>query len=97
MLRRNQILTCLQYSSPVDHEPQLVHRSGMKFLWLFAAVLCPFSLHAQWPEFRGPDANGTIAKSALPTEWSEEKTYRGKSIFTGLAGRLRLFLKGKSG
>lgn len=66
MLRRNQILTSLRYPSTVDHEPELVHRSGMKFLWLLAAILCPFSLHAQWPEFRGPYANGTIAKSALP-------------------------------
>jgi hypothetical protein len=67
----------------------------MKFLWLFAAVLCPFSLHAQWPEFRGPDANGTIAKSALPTEWSEEKNVSWKVDIHGLGWSTPIISEGK--
>jgi hypothetical protein len=54
-----------------------------------------FLLHAQWPEFRGPYANGTIAKSALPTEWSEEKNVSWKVDIHGLGWSTPIISEGK--
>jgi hypothetical protein len=67
----------------------------MKFLWLFAAFLCPFSLHAQWSEFRGPNADGTVTATALSTEWSEEKNVSWKVDIHGLGWSTPIISEGK--
>jgi outer membrane protein assembly factor BamB len=47
--------------------------------WLAISVSClaflitTRDILADWPEFRGPNQNGTIVASKAPTEWSEDK------------------------
>lgn len=37
-----------------------------------AAASMPFA-HANWPEFRGPSADGSVREANLPTEWSRQQ------------------------
>jgi len=52
-------------------------------------VLIALSLtsHADWPQFRGPDASGVDTNKALPTEWNVEsgKNVRWQTPIPGLA------------
>ena len=50
--------------------------------WLLLATL---PIHAQWPQFRGPDGNGTSAAAALPLTWSEGEHVRWKTPIHGRA------------
>jgi len=54
---------------------------------LTAAILlvAAVSLHAQWPEFRGPDGNGLAPKSKPPLTWAEGKNIRWKTAIHGRA------------
>ena len=40
-------------------------------------------LHAQWPEFRGPDGRGLAASKNLPLTWAEDKNVRWRTPIHG--------------
>jgi outer membrane protein assembly factor BamB len=57
-----------------------------------AALVCTLSLtltcatlhlHAQWPQFRGPDGQGHSEERGLPLEWSESKNVMWKASVPG--------------
>ncbi len=50
-----------------------------------AAFWFAIPLHAQWPQFRGPDGNGIAAKANLPLTWAEGKNVRWKTAIHGRA------------
>ncbi len=67
----------------------------MKFGTLTLLVLFASSIAlAQWPEFRGPNADGTVSAD-LPTEWSEEKNVTWKKELHGLGWSTPLIEGGK--
>lgn len=39
--------------------------------------------HAQWPQFRGPDATGVVEESSLPLKWSATENVRWKQPVPG--------------
>ena len=43
------------------------------------------SLHAQWPQFRGPDGNGIAPAADVPTTWAEGKNVAWKTAIHGRA------------
>lgn len=65
------------------------------FSSLVAAGLLAGNLQAQWPEFRGPNADGTVDSKGLPTEWSEEKNVTWKKEIHGLGWSTPLISEGK--
>lgn len=67
----------------------------MKFPLLAAALLLPVTLPAQWPEFRGPNADGTVSTETLPTEWSEEKNVAWKVDIDGLGWSSPIISEGR--
>jgi len=42
-----------------------------------------FSLASDWPEYRGPNADGVALGAAVPLEWSEERNVRWKTAIHG--------------
>ncbi|MDF1852617.1 MAG: PQQ-binding-like beta-propeller repeat protein [Verrucomicrobiales bacterium] len=67
----------------------------MKFLPLFVLLVGTVSLsQAQWPEFRGPHADGTV-EGDLPSEWSEEENVTWKKEIHGLGWSTPLLSEGK--
>lgn len=50
---------------------------------------------AEWPEFRGPNQDGTTDAENLPTEWSEEKSVSWKTPIHGLGWSTPLISEGK--
>jgi len=67
----------------------------MKLFLLSAVVTSAFSLtHAQWPEFRGPNMDGTVT-GALPTEWSPDTNIAWKKDIHGLGWSTPLISEGK--
>ena len=58
----------------------------MRFAILIIALFGgPLSLRAaDWPEFRGPSAQGLYAGPSLPTEWSADKNVAWKQTIPGL-------------
>lgn len=50
---------------------------------LAVAVLCAF-FFGDWPQFRGPNADGHADTTATPTEWSDTKHVAWKSAIPGL-------------
>jgi outer membrane protein assembly factor BamB len=42
-------------------------------------------VHAQWPQFRGPDGLGTTSARQLPLTWSEQQNVRWKTAIHGRA------------
>ncbi|MBL9153428.1 MAG: PQQ-binding-like beta-propeller repeat protein [Verrucomicrobiales bacterium] len=52
-------------------------------LLLLAGLLTP-TLAAEWPEFRGPTADGLVQTEGLPTEWAEGKNIAWKTALPGL-------------
>lgn len=67
----------------------------MKFSLLAAALFLPVTLPAQWPEFRGPNADGTVSAETLPTEWSEEKNVAWKVDIDGLGWSSPIISEGR--
>ena len=59
-----------------------------------ALLMIPLAARADWPEFRGPNANGSAA-TALPTEWSEEKNVTWKVSVPGLGWSTPVTKSGK--
>jgi outer membrane protein assembly factor BamB len=58
-----------------------------RFLFTFiGALLVPFAVQANWPQFRGPQAAGIDTNSALPVEWNVEtgRNVRWKTPIPGL-------------
>ncbi|MCB1090505.1 MAG: PQQ-binding-like beta-propeller repeat protein [Verrucomicrobiae bacterium] len=49
--------------------------------WL--PVLLGHSVRADWPEFRGPTADGIVTESDLPLEWAEDKNVVWKTPIPG--------------
>lgn len=66
-------------------------KHAVLFLLLFATAVTSF---ADWPEFRGPNRDGTTDAS-LPTEWSEEKNIAWKKEIHGLGWSTPLVSEGK--
>lgn len=58
----------------------------MRFLiWL--PLLCAVSLNAaNWPQWRGPDLNGSSPETGLPVEWSTESNVLWKAPLPGFSG-----------
>jgi len=56
-------------------------------LFLSMLVVCALAspLHAQWPQFRGPEGVGTALKAQLPVSWAEGKNVRWKTAIHGRA------------
>ena len=52
---------------------------------LLTLVLSTLPLHAQWPQFRGPDGTGSAASGELPLTWGEDKNVRWKTAVHGRA------------
>jgi outer membrane protein assembly factor BamB len=50
--------------------------------WLLATIV---PLHGQWPQFRGPNGDGTAGAAKLPLTWSEEQSVRWKTPIHGRA------------
>jgi outer membrane protein assembly factor BamB len=50
---------------------------------LIIALMFAGTVHADWPEFRGPTRNGVISESELPVVWSREKNIRWRSELPG--------------
>lgn len=68
----------------------------MKVLSFLIAVVFPaVHLQAQWPEFRGPNADGTVDSKGLPTEWSAEKNVTWKKEIPGLGWSTPVISEGK--
>ena len=53
------------------------------------------SIHAQWPQFRGPDGNGIARTANPPLSWSEDKNVRWKTPVHGRAWSSPVVLEGK--
>ena len=45
--------------------------------------MAAFRVDAQWPQFRGPEGNGTTSSTKLPLTWSEESNVRWKTEIHG--------------
>ena len=62
-------------------------RKGIATSAAVAAVVAAWSLslHAQWPQFRGPDGLGTSSSRNLPLAWGEGKNVRWKTAIHGRA------------
>jgi outer membrane protein assembly factor BamB len=58
-------------------------RSALAFT--VSLILLPGTphLHAQWPQFRGPDGQGHSEERGLPLEWSESKNVKWKAPVPG--------------
>ncbi len=48
-------------------------------------ALSSVALHAQWPQFRGPDGNGNAPSAKIPLTWGEDKNVRWKTAVHGRA------------
>lgn len=66
----------------------------MKLPIYTALFLAAISAHADWTEFRGPNADGTISAD-LPVEWSEEKNVTWKKEIEGLGWSTPVIKDGK--
>lgn len=53
--------------------------------WTIALLAAPFALAGDWPQFRGPGANGVVGEKSLPTEWSKDKNIAWKVNVPGVA------------
>ena len=67
-----------------------------RFVLVLGSLLtATISLHAQWPQFRGPDGNGLAAKNAPPLTWAEGKNVRWKTAIHGRAWSSPVILGGQ--
>ena len=51
-------------------------------------------IHAQWPQFRGPDGTGVSTTANPPVSWSEDKNVRWKTPVHGRAWSSPVVLEG---
>jgi len=56
-----------------------------KLVFLLAVLGWTLPLHAQWPQFRGPDGSGTSASRDLPLTWGEGNNVKWKTAIHGRA------------
>jgi outer membrane protein assembly factor BamB len=57
-----------------------------RIAFLFTILsLAPIRVDAQWPQFRGPEGNGTTSSTKLPLTWSEESNVRWRTEIHGKA------------
>jgi outer membrane protein assembly factor BamB len=66
----------------------------MKIQFLLALLLSCATSKADWPEFRGPNADGTVTGN-LPTEWSEDKNITWRKKIEGLGWSTPVVKDGK--
>jgi outer membrane protein assembly factor BamB len=71
----------------------VMHRHAIAILIGLAASAA--SIHAQWPQFRGPDGNGVSRTGNPPLSWSEDKNVRWKTPIHGRAWSSPVVLEGK--
>ena len=64
-------------------------------LALILSVACANDAAAQWPEFRGPGAQGHSTETGLPLEWSETKNVAWKSPIAGLGWSTPVIANGR--
>lgn len=55
------------------------------YMWLVAVLVVPSLLSAadEWPQFRGPNADGHSTATGLPLKWSETENVRWKTAIPG--------------
>ncbi len=66
----------------------------MKLRLLTLLLVTCSSLYADWPEFRGPNADGSVT-SKFPTEWSEDKNITWRKEIGGLGWSTPVIKDGK--
>src|SRR5208282_5071240 len=49
------------------------HVSRLSLIALLLAAFSPLAHAADWPQWRGPDLNGTSPEKNLPLKWSQEE------------------------
>jgi outer membrane protein assembly factor BamB len=59
---------------------------------LLAATL---RVHAQWPQFRGPEGSGSAGSAKLALQWGEDKNVRWKTLIHGRAWSSPVILNGQ--
>lgn len=69
-------------------------------LWCpaFAGLMCLGAAVAEaqeWPDFRGPDAQGHSTERGLPLEWNERKNINWKTAVPGLGWSSPVVANGK--
>ena len=57
----------------------------VRVLVVSVVMALAWPLHAQWPQFRGPEGVGTAASAKLPLAWAEGKNVRWKTAIHGRA------------
>lgn len=62
---------------------------------LSALAAASLPIHAQWPQFRGPDGTGVSTTANPPVSWSEDKNVRWKTPVHGRAWSSPVVLEGK--
>lgn len=70
-----------------------MHRYLFGILGGLAVASLP--IHAQWPQFRGPDGTGVSATANPPVSWSEDKNVRWKTPVHGRAWSSPVIFEGK--
>src|ERR1051325_7184028 len=53
--------------------------SRLAIWFIFSALLCPAFAADNWPQFRGPNGDGTSDATGLPTTWSETNKVKWKT------------------
>jgi outer membrane protein assembly factor BamB len=53
-------------------------------LCVFLVVLTDIAVAENWPQWRGPDANGISQEEGVPTRWSQKQNVRWKASLPGL-------------
>lgn len=70
-------------------------RSALAIAVVLAVSLSGRLPAENWPEFRGPTGQGTVAKGSLPTEWSADKNVAWKQRVPGLGWSSPIIWEGR--
>jgi outer membrane protein assembly factor BamB len=62
------------------------HVSRLSLVTLLLAAFSPLAHAADWPQWRGPDLNGTSPEKNLPLKWSQEENITWKLPVTSRSG-----------